>query len=156
MERAMEMVASKVPADTFHFGVVRCDKDESTVLCEEALNMHTYPWAVFYHRGAWNLGTTWEFNDVRETWEATEPNVEHLRNFIMGWYQLKAREQHPFRLRFDPNNSLSRVLWYFVPAISFANVAEMMEFRKNAVIMVLVGAATLGFSVTALLKKTLC
>ncbi len=52
--------------------------------------------------------------------------------------------QHPFRLRFDPNNELSRTLYQFVPAFSFANLAEIYAFRKNAIIAYAVGSAAAG------------
>lgn len=135
------------------YAIVRCDRDESRVLCEESFGMHGgFPWLVFFVRGVWSLGTTWEFNgDSREGWRVTPERVTLLRSFVQGWWALKAKETHPFQLRFDPRNDLSRFLWQFVPAISFSSISDLFELRKNASILIIVGSAVVAFVFSSLL-----
>lgn len=61
IDTAMDRVEALDEAHAYRYGVVRCDRPESVVLCREALAMHSYPWVVFFHRGVWQLGTTWEY-----------------------------------------------------------------------------------------------
>lgn len=72
--------------------------------------------------------------------------MSHLRNFVLGWYQLKAVETHPFRLRFDPTDNISRFLWFFVPVFSFSTLAELWLLRKNAMIAIVGGSAVCSFA----------
>ncbi len=87
--KAMDMVAAMDREGLYRYGLVHCSRADSEVLCREALRMDEGPWVVLFG-GVWQRGTTWEFNgETRDTWEATEANVQWLRDFVMGQWKLK-------------------------------------------------------------------
>lgn len=138
-----------------HIGVVNCD--DGTHFCRDAFGMDTTPWLVLYHQGVWSVGTTWVYTLPPTEWQASdERNIAYIRDFALFNYKLKVRETQPWRLRYDPNDPLSRYLWMVLrPSFNFAQIGELMSLRKNAVVAMVSLGVAVGFAAQRILWRLL-
>lgn len=148
--KAVKKVAGMVEESHAHFGVVDCNQG---TFCKHAFAMKTTPWLILFHSGVWSVGTTWV--RTRDWRSDDELDLQMMKRFVMGEYRLKAKEMNPFRLRYDPRNQVSKWVWSMAPVFSFIQLGELLELRKNAAAVLIVGSIIVGFIVQRIVAYTL-
>ncbi len=149
LKRAVAKVGEEVEESQLHVGAVDCDTNDE--FCRFAFGITQLPVMVLFHSGAWSVGTTFVFTMPRNEFNANdELHTNYLRDFALGNYKLKAVEYEPYRLRYDPDDSVSRFIWRlrsYGPSFSFQQLGELWQLRKNAVLVIFGGAFVVGFVV---------
>ncbi len=147
--RGVKMVADMVDDRELHVGAVTCDATGD--FCSDAFGMTRLPVLVLVHSGAWSVGTTYVYTVPRHEWTASNDlHVKYIRDFALGNYKQKFKETEPWRLRYNPEDAMSRFLWRIRsvgPSLNFQQIGELVELRKNAALVVVGVAFVVGFLV---------
>ena len=155
--KAVASVAESTDEKDVHVGVVECEREE---FCRDAFGMRDLPELVLFHSGVWSVGTTWVWTTHPDSYDGSlDLNIDYVRDFALKNYKLKAIETRPWRLLYNPSDQVSRALWKVAlsfPEMSFAQVGELWDLRKNAVVAIFVGGLLFGLFVQKVSSKVCC